>query len=201
MSPSTNFTLEELAEIVQQKLAEKNSDERRVMCNDPNHVSENSSSHPEKNKKIIRPKENIDMPNSDDNGWQEFSTKAILWRRLGMDADLNRETQYEMSQAIWSFISHTCGLTLTDTYTTYHNQGQCDKAVQKKYLFLSLKIKSANIYVEVLAHSTAVKANWSWALVSSVMKNIIIQSRSIPKQKQNAKQKKRALLSDRAALV
>lgn len=53
-----------------------------------------------------------------------------------------------------------------------------------------IRIKSANIYIEVLAHPTALKANWSWALISSVMKDIITQSRSNAKRKQNAKLKK-----------
>lgn len=190
MSNSTNFTLEELAEMIQQKLAQKNRDEQGVTSNDPEHPSGNSISCPQKNKTIIEPEENRDLPGSDDNGWQESSTKAMLQRRLGIGADLNRETQNQMSRAIRSLISHTCGLTLTETYTSYRNQGKWDEAVQRKYLFQSSKIKSTNMYSEVLAHPAALKANWSWALISSVMKDIITQSRSNSQRKQNAKMKK-----------
>lgn len=123
--------------MIQQKLAEKNTDGAGVMSNNPQHSSEKSISFPEKNTKSIDPEVNRDLPDSDDNGWQESSTKAMLRRRLGISADLNRETQNQMSRTIRSLITHTCGLTLTDTYTTYRNQGQWDEAVQRKLFFFT----------------------------------------------------------------
>lgn len=47
-----------------------------------------------------------------------------------------------------------------------------------------------NLLIEVLAHPMAMKANWSWPLVSSVMKDISTQSRSNANRKINAKLKK-----------
>lgn len=51
--------------------------------------------------------------------WQEASNKVILCRRLGIGPKLDCETQNCLSRTIRSMISHTCGLSLKETYTLY----------------------------------------------------------------------------------
>lgn len=53
----------------------------------------------------------------------------------------------------------------------------------------------ANILLKALAHPMAVKAEWSWPLVSSIMKDIIMQSRSNANQKMNAKLKNKGYIA------
>lgn len=122
--------------------------------------------------------------------WQESSNKAILRRRLGIGPELDRETQNRLSRTIRSMISHTCDLSLKETYTSYQNAGTWDDAVKRMLNPYLVNMIFTNLLIEVLAHPMAVKAKWSWPLVSSVMKDIITQSRSNANRKMNAKLKK-----------
>lgn len=109
-------------------------------------------------------KENSPHPSANsENAWQESSSKAMLRRRLGIGPELDRETQNTLSRTIRAMITHTCGVTLKETYTKYQNEGMWDDAV-KIMLILHYSIMSANILLEVLAHPMAVKAEWSWPL-------------------------------------
>lgn len=65
----------------------------------------------------------------------------MLRRCLGIGAELDCETQNRLSRTIRSMISHTCGLSLEETYTSYQNAGTWDDAVKRMlYLYLIDKI-------------------------------------------------------------
>lgn len=53
-----------------------------------------------------------------ENAWQESSPKAMLRRWLGIGLEMDCETQNTLSRTIRAMITHTCGLTLKETYTT-----------------------------------------------------------------------------------
>lgn len=57
----------------------------------------------------------------------------MLRRRLGIGPELDRETQNYLSRTIRSMISHTCGLSLKETYTSYQNAGTWDDAVKRMF--------------------------------------------------------------------
>lgn len=108
MDASTQFSLEQLAEMIHGKLVGHKNDEKNTSNKSkPTSASENNDEN------VNHETDNI-MSESQDQPWQESSTKAILRRRLGISADLDRETQNKLSRTIRTLVSHECGLSLKE---------------------------------------------------------------------------------------
>ena len=126
MSSSKDFSLDQLAEMLQTKLQEKAREDEALKLSaqqdihtiyKPNHQkSTGDKAYLSANK---------------ENAWQESSNKAMLRCRLGIGPELDRKTQNTLSRTIRAMITHTCGLTLKKTYTTYRNEGMWDDAVKR----------------------------------------------------------------------
>lgn len=129
MSNYKEFSLDQLAKMLQTKLQEKAREDEALKMLPQHDINTTNKSNPQKQS---RDKENSPDPSANSEiAWQESSHKAMLRRRLGIGPELDRETQNTLSRTIRAMITHTCGLTLKETYTTYRNEGMWDDAVKR----------------------------------------------------------------------
>lgn len=136
MSSLKDFSLDQLAEMLQTKLQEKAREDEALKLSLQHDIQAiNKPNHP----KSSGDKETSPYPSANsENAWQESSTKAMLRRWLGIGPELDRETQNTLSRTIRAMITHTCGLSLKETYTTYRNEGVWDDTVKRMFILYFL---------------------------------------------------------------
>lgn len=138
MSNYKDFSLDQLAEMLQPKLQKKAHEDKALKILSQHDINATNKANPQKRS---RDKENSPDPSTESKiAWQESSYKAMLRHRLGIGPELDRETQNTLSRTIRAMITHKCGLTLKETYTTYRNEGMWDEAVKGKSIVLYLNL-------------------------------------------------------------
>lgn len=161
MSSSKNFSLHQLAEILQTKLQEKAREDKVLKLSAQQDID--VTYKPNHHKNSGDKEDSSYLSAISENAWQESSNKAMLRHWLGIGPELDLKTQNTLSQTICTIITHTCGLTLKETYTTYQNEGMWDNVIKRMLIICTLFsfIVLANILLEVLAYPIAVKTEWS----------------------------------------
>ena len=129
MSSSKDFSLDQLAEMLQTKLQEKAREDEALKLSAQQDI--HATYKPNHQKSTGDKEDSPYLSANSGNAWQESSNKAMLRRRLGIGPELDRETQNTLSRTIRAMITHTCGLTLKETYTTYRNEGMWDDAIKR----------------------------------------------------------------------
>lgn len=112
MDVSTQFLLEQLAEMIYRKLVKHKNDEKNT-----SNKSKPISALEKKNKNVNHDTDNI-MSKLQNQSWQKSSTKSILCYRLAISATWIVKLKTN-SQTIRTLVSHGCRLSLKKIYTTY----------------------------------------------------------------------------------